>query len=205
MTLIVRRKWGSEGMEMFLLGFLYARFFKFLCFTLGFQSFSMSLTAFNNKVSNKHYMYEKSNSWRRGEDLQGILPDVPLPWIHINRIWCNKTSKTHNCCKIRETHFTSPLGLPVQCHNRKHTLWLIVCHKLEWQGKKRETKTFWLTNGRQHKWPGSLHSADLQKWGRSSLCDHNRKDIMPLMNIWIMLPHLQIIFLLIIVSDQSLR
>lgn len=37
----------------------------------------------------------------------------------------------HHCCKITEAHITLPLGLPGQCHNQKHRLWLSVCHKLE--------------------------------------------------------------------------
>ena len=37
----------------------------------------------------------------------------------------------HHCCKIMETHITMPLGVPGQCHNRKHMLWLAVCHKLQ--------------------------------------------------------------------------
>lgn len=149
------RKETAKGQKLYLMWEENRHLRGWKCFPsmLCFQSFSMSLIAFKNKVSNKHYIYEKSNSWRRGEGLWGNLPDATLPWIHVNRIWCNKTSKAHNCCKIGENHFTSPLGLPGQCHNRKHMLWLIVCHKLEWQGKKRQTETLWLTNGSQHRWP----------------------------------------------------
>lgn len=130
----------------------YLRGWKYFSSMLYFQSFSTRLIAFKNKVSNKHYTYEKPYSWRWGDGLQVILPDGPLPWIHVNSIWCNKTSKAHNCCKIRENHFTSSLGFPGQCHNRKYMSWLIAYHKLEWRGKKRQTKTLWLTNGSQHGW-----------------------------------------------------
>lgn len=102
-----------------------------------------------------------------------IWPDAWLPWIRFTDDTVKRFTKRTVVAKSGKPLLTR-LGFPGQCHNQKHLLWLITCHRVERCGKKRQTEGPLGDNGRQHRGAGLWKAG-----GRDSFCDHIREGLVP--------------------------